>query len=697
MSGVGPADRLAARTVQVADSGGLWWGLAALLGASGNRFGRRAALRALLASGVASGLVNGTARLIARRPPTSTFPSAGAATAFAFATGVAQELPVAGVPVAALAGLVGWSRARTGVHRPAGVVGGAALGVAAGLATRRLWPVAPHEAAEARAVLTPAHVDPSPEGEGLVVVVNASAGSADKVADELRAELPHAEIVEVDAGAGDDLLAALEQAADRARALGVAGGDGTVNAAAEVAAARELPLLVVPGGTLNHFAHALGVDTIADAAAAVRDGRVVAVDRAELGGRTFLNTGSIGSYTDLVDAREKLEDRIGKWPAMVVALVHVLRHSEPVPIELDGDPDVGVDGVHRQLPVPPRRLRPQLAGAARRRDPRHPHRPRPPVVEGAPAGRRPHRHPRPVPGVRAALRPPHGGQVAGRAVAAGPRRRDLRRSRRAPHRQDRAPAGVRAGPVTLRESLLRRLDPAERYGLRVTLLAIAFALVAVPFAFLVSQVNRQGLVHDLDMDVLHGLHTWVTGSPGVVRPLRVVSDLGVGVWRWAITVAAVVVLLRAGRGRLAIFLVVTALVGVLLDFTVKLAVDRPRPELAHPIATVRLPSFPSGHVLSSTVVYGSLLLVFLPAVARRWRPWLVAGGAGLVAAIAFSRLALGVHYLSDVVAGLVLGLAWLAISTAAFSIWRVERGRPPVHPMEGLEPEAAADLREIPR
>ena len=103
-----------------------------------------------------------------------------------------------------------------------------------------------------------------------------------------------------------------------------------------MAAARKLPLLVVPGGTLNHFAHALGLETIADAAAAVRDGRVVAVDRAEIDGRTFLNTGSIGSYTDLVDAREKLESRIGKWPAMIVALVHVLRHSEPVPVELDG-------------------------------------------------------------------------------------------------------------------------------------------------------------------------------------------------------------------------------------------------------------------------------------------------------------------------------------------------------------------------
>jgi diacylglycerol kinase family enzyme len=105
-----------------------------------------------------------------------------------------------------------------------------------------------------------------------------------------------------------------------------------------VAAANGMPLLVVPGGTLNHFAHALGVETIADAASAVRDGRVVVVDRAELDGRTFLNTGSIGGYTELVDAREKLEDRIGKWPAMLLALVDVLRHSQPVDVELDGVP-----------------------------------------------------------------------------------------------------------------------------------------------------------------------------------------------------------------------------------------------------------------------------------------------------------------------------------------------------------------------
>jgi undecaprenyl-diphosphatase len=70
----------------------------------------------------------------------------------------------------------------------------------------------------------------------------------------------------------------------------------------------------------------------------------------------------------------------------------------------------------------------------------------------------------------------------------------------------------------------------------------------------------------------------------------------------------------------------------------------------------------------------------------------VAAAVGLVLAIGFTRLALGVHYLSDVVGGIVLGLAWLALSTATFSIWRVERGRPPVQPLEGVEPEAAADL-----
>ncbi|HEX7277169.1 MAG TPA: phosphatase PAP2 family protein [Acidimicrobiales bacterium] len=251
--------------------------------------------------------------------------------------------------------------------------------------------------------------------------------------------------------------------------------------------------------------------------------------------------------------------------------------------------------------------------------------------------------------------------------------------------------------MTLRETFLRRFDPAGRYGLRVTLFAVAFALVAVPFGVLVSQVRGEGRLVDIDTAGLDRLHDWVRASPGVVGPLKAVTDLGAPIWLWLVMTVAVVALLRVGRTRLAVFLIVTALVGSLLDTVVKIAVDRPRPFLLDPVASARGKSFPSGHAMSATVCYGALLLAFLPAVARRWRPWLVGGTAFLVLAIAFTRLALGVHYLSDVVGGIILGLAWLAISTATFSIWRVERGRRPVHPMEGVEPEVAGDLRkEIP-
>jgi undecaprenyl-diphosphatase len=140
---------------------------------------------------------------------------------------------------------------------------------------------------------------------------------------------------------------------------------------------------------------------------------------------------------------------------------------------------------------------------------------------------------------------------------------------------------------------------------------------------------------------------------------------------------------------LAVFLIVTTLGGGVLDTVVKEVVARARPSLVDPVATAHGKSFPSGHSMSATIAYGALLLVFLPTIARRYRAVVVGGAVVLTLAIGFSRLALGVHYLSDVLGGYILGLAWLAASTAAFSTWRVERGKPPVEVTEGLEPEAA--------
>lgn len=242
------------------------------------------------------------------------------------------------------------------------------------------------------------------------------------------------------------------------------------------------------------------------------------------------------------------------------------------------------------------------------------------------------------------------------------------------------------------ERLQRRLDPDGRYGLRVSLFAIAFLLTAIPFGLLLDQVKRNGTLVRLDTSAARHLHEWVRQSDDLVRQLKILTFFGSPVWFWIIVIPAILWVWRRGHFRLAIFLVVTALGGGLLDTVVKEVVDRARPSLIDPVATAHGKSFPSGHAMSSTFVYGALLLVFLPVIGRRYRPFVVGGAVVLVLAIGFSRLALGVHYISDVVGGFVLGLAWLAASTAAFSIWRVERGEPPVDVSEGLEPEAAEDL-----
>ena len=103
-------------------------------------------------------------------------------------------------------------------------------------------------------------------------------------------------------------------------------------------------------------------------------------------------------------------------------------------------------------------------------------------------------------------------------------------------------------------------------------------------------------------------------------------------------------------------------------------------------------SFPSGHAQAAIVGYAVLLLVFLPILHGVWRRVAVTLAVLMVLSIGFSRIALGVHYLSDVVGGYVLGAAWVAAKATLFNALRVERGRLPVNVKEGLEPEQAPRL-----
>ncbi|SOD60590.1 undecaprenyl-diphosphatase [Streptomyces zhaozhouensis] len=348
------------RLSRAANHSRLWLASAAGIAAVGGRPGRRAAARGLAALALASltsnvfvkyaarrerPTIDGVplARRLARAPRTSSFPSGHAASAAAFATGAALESGAVGAVVAPVAAAVAASRVYVGVHYPADVVAGCALGVGAALITHRWWPRRP---ADTRLQHHAAHAPALPDGAGLVVVVNESAGQGGSDAERLRVLLPEAEVLE--RGEDQDLLTLLDTAADRAAerggALGVCGGDGSVNAAAARAVERRLPLAVFPGGTLNHFALDTGIHTFDDTAAALGEGRAIAVDLARVrpvgaadGPTThFVNTFSVGLYPELVRARERLEGRIGKWPSAVVAMVRLMRTGQPIEVEVNG-------------------------------------------------------------------------------------------------------------------------------------------------------------------------------------------------------------------------------------------------------------------------------------------------------------------------------------------------------------------------
>ena len=144
---------------------------------------------------------------------------------------------------------------------------------------------------------------------------------------------------------GGDLTETLREAAAGAEVLAVGGGDGSVNAAAGVAIEAGLPLLVLPGGTFNHFAADLGVPRVADAIRALREGTAIrvdvgtigdAADGARDGSKVFVNTASLGSYPSFVAKRERWESRLGKRVAAALAIVAVLRSERLLRAVING-------------------------------------------------------------------------------------------------------------------------------------------------------------------------------------------------------------------------------------------------------------------------------------------------------------------------------------------------------------------------
>ncbi len=193
--------------------------------------------------------------------------------------------------------------------------------------------------------------------------------------------------------------------------------------------------------------------------------------------------------------------------------------------------------------------------------------------------------------------------------------------------------------------------------------------VFLALALLVVLDGRQ--LSRLDATIERNVRVWVLDHPAVARVAELVTWLGNPLVVTAVVAVVGVLLLVRDRRRLAVYLVVTAAGGALLNTAVKMLVERSRPAAADQLVVAHGFSFPSGHAAASVYAYGTLAVVCVLALPGRVGRWLAVACLVLVPLIGVSRVVLGVHWTSDVLAGWSLALAWLCLTTSV--LLRVEQ------------------------
>jgi undecaprenyl-diphosphatase len=196
-------------------------------------------------------------------------------------------------------------------------------------------------------------------------------------------------------------------------------------------------------------------------------------------------------------------------------------------------------------------------------------------------------------------------------------------------------------------------------------LAAVFIVVASLWGFVeLADEVREGNTQTFDLWLMRQLRhpedpTLPIGPPWLVEAGQEITALG-GIAVLTLMVLAVVGYLVQQRAYGAMrFILIATLGGILLSFTLKQFFGRERPDIALHLVTVRSPSFPSGHAMLSAVVYLTLGALLTQVVPRRVdKIYFITVALMLTLLIGVSRVYLGVHYPTDVLAGWSVGLAW---------------------------------------
>jgi membrane-associated phospholipid phosphatase len=193
---------------------------------------------------------------------------------------------------------------------------------------------------------------------------------------------------------------------------------------------------------------------------------------------------------------------------------------------------------------------------------------------------------------------------------------------------------------------------------------VVFSSAVAVFVVVAAAVVMDPTVRFIDASVSTWVHAHVLAL--AIEVMIVISFLGAPSTLTAVTVAIASVLIYRQKYQQSIVLLAVVVGGNLLNVCLKHFLHRGRPVFEDPILMLPTYSFPSGHATAATVFYG---LVAAYAATHSSRQYLsrsaILAAVIMIALVCFSRVYLGAHYLSDVIAGVAEGVAWLVVSLTA--------------------------------
>jgi len=217
-------------------------------------------------------------------------------------------------------------------------------------------------------------------------------------------------------------------------------------------------------------------------------------------------------------------------------------------------------------------------------------------------------------------------------------------------------------------------------SLELDVLATIFIFAAASFTFLkLLSEMREGDTHSADQAILLALRdpndlSNPIGPQWVETMCRDLTSLGSPTVLALIVIAAVSYLWIDGKRAVALFVVAAVAGGAVLEGLLKLGFARPRPELVSHLVNVDSFSFPSGHATMATITYLTLgVLLARVQKRRRMKLYLLAVASILALLVGFTRVYLGVHWPTDVIAGWCIGTAW-ALGCWLLATWLQDRG-----------------------